>query len=76
MYNSTYQCRVHAEFFGRGYVFRTPEAVLWALNSTDDFWLGLLKIVTLDGDADTTGAVKGWLRGRVPTYFYANQRIR
>ncbi|WP_421921719.1 ADP-ribosylglycohydrolase family protein [Marinobacter salarius] len=50
---------------GSGYVVHTLEAALWALVTTDDFRSGLLKVVNLGEDADTTGAVYGQLAGAV-----------
>ena len=50
---------------GSGYVVHTLEAALWALDSTDDFRSGLLKVVNLGEDADTTGAVYGQLAGAI-----------
>lgn len=50
---------------GSGYVVHTLEAALWALATTDDFRSGLLKVVNLGEDADTTGAVYGQLAGAI-----------
>ena len=50
---------------GSGYVVHTVEAALWALITTDDFRSGLLKVVNLGEDADTTGAVYGQLAGAI-----------
>jgi ADP-ribosyl-[dinitrogen reductase] hydrolase len=48
---------------GSGYVVKSLEAVLWAFYLTDDFSEGLLKVVNLGDDADTTGAIYGQLAG-------------
>lgn len=48
---------------GSGYVVKTLEAVLWAFYHTSTFKEGLLKVVNLGNDADTTGAVYGQLAG-------------
>lgn len=48
---------------GSGYVVHTLEAVLWAFYHTDSFRDGLLKVVNLGEDADTTGAIYGQLAG-------------
>lgn len=48
---------------GSGYVIHTLEAVLWAFYHTDSFQEGLLKVVNLGEDADTTGAIYGQLAG-------------
>ena len=48
---------------GTGYVVDTLEAALWALERTHSFRDGLLKVVNLGDDADTTGAVYGQLAG-------------
>lgn len=53
------------EIRASGYVVHTLEAALWALSSTDDFRSGLLKVVNLGEDADTTGAVYGQLAGAI-----------
>ena len=48
---------------GSGYVVHTLEAALWALDRTDSFADGALKVVNLGEDADTTGAVFGQIAG-------------
>lgn len=48
---------------GTGYVVHTLEAALWAFARTDGFRDGLLAVVNLGEDADTTGAVYGQLAG-------------
>ncbi|MFO7527621.1 MAG: ADP-ribosylglycohydrolase family protein [Marinobacter sp.] len=61
----SYRKRKPSEFRGSGYVVHTLEAALWALATTDDFRSGLLKVVNLGEDADTTGAVYGQLAGAI-----------
>jgi len=51
------------EIRGGGYVVRSLEAALWALNRTSSFREGALAAVNLGEDADTTGAVYGQLAG-------------
>lgn len=51
------------EVRGGGYVVRSLEAALWALNRTNSFREGALAAVNLGEDADTTGAVYGQLAG-------------
>jgi ADP-ribosylglycohydrolase len=63
--SGSYRDRGPPEIRGGGYVVHTLEAVLWALNSTNDFRSGLLKVVNLGEDADTTGAVYGQLAGAI-----------
>lgn len=48
---------------GAGYVVRTLEAALWGFWHADTFKDGLLKVVNLGEDADTTGAIYGQLAG-------------
>lgn len=48
---------------GTGYAIDTIEAALWGFYSTNDFKTGLLKVVNLGDDADTTGAVYGQIAG-------------
>jgi len=59
----SYRKRMPPQIRGSGYVVHTLEAALWALATTDDFRSGLLKVVNLGEDADTTGAVYGQLAG-------------
>lgn len=67
----SYRERKPPQIRGSGYVVHTLEAALWALNVSDDFRSGLLKVVNLGEDADTTGAVYGQLAGAI----YGIQRI-
>jgi ADP-ribosyl-[dinitrogen reductase] hydrolase len=48
---------------GSGYVVRSLEAALWALNRSHSFEEAVLAAVNLGDDADTTGAVCGQLAG-------------
>ena len=41
----------------------TLEAVLWAFHRTGDFREGVLRVVNLGEDADTTGAIYGQIAG-------------
>lgn len=50
---------------GSGYVVRSLEAALWALDRSDSFREGALLAVNLGDDADTTGAVYGQLAGAI-----------
>lgn len=51
------------QVYGTGYVVDTLEAALWAFWHTDTFEDGLLKVVNLGQDSDTTGAVYGQIAG-------------
>lgn len=59
------------EIRGSGYVIHTLEAALWAFHATDSFREGVLKVVNLGEDADTTGAVYGQIAGA----YYGEQGI-
>jgi ADP-ribosylglycohydrolase len=48
---------------GSGWVVHTLEAALWAFARTTSFAAGLLQVVNLGEDADSTGAVYGQLAG-------------
>lgn len=48
---------------GDGFVVHALEAVLWAFAGARDFRDGLLKVVNLGEDADTTGCIYGALAG-------------
>ncbi|WP_347343210.1 ADP-ribosylglycohydrolase family protein [Neobacillus novalis] len=48
---------------GSGYVVHSLEAALWAYYMSDNFKEGLLKVVNLGDDSDTTGAIYGQLAG-------------
>jgi ADP-ribosyl-[dinitrogen reductase] hydrolase len=50
---------------GSGYVVRSLEAALWALDKSETFRDGALLAVNLGDDADTTGAVYGQLAGAI-----------
>jgi ADP-ribosylglycohydrolase len=51
------------EIRGTGYVVDSLEAALWAFHRTENFQDGLLKVVNLGDDADTTGAIYGQIAG-------------
>lgn len=51
------------EIKGSGYVVSTLEAVLWAFYHSNNFKHGVLKLVNIGDDADSTGAVYGSLAG-------------
>ena len=51
------------EIKGGGYVVQSLEAALWAFYNSDCYEEGVLKVVNLGDDADTTGAVYGQLAG-------------
>lgn len=61
----SYRERKPPQIRGNGYVAHTLEAALWALETTDDFQSGLLKVANLGEDSDTTGAVYGQLAGAI-----------
>lgn len=61
----SYRDRKPPEIRGSGYVVHTLEAALWALATSNDYRTGLLKVVNLGEDADTTGAVYGQLAGAI-----------
>jgi ADP-ribosyl-[dinitrogen reductase] hydrolase len=48
---------------GDGFVVHALEAVLWAFSHANDFRHGLLQVVNLGEDADTTGCIYGALAG-------------
>eukprot|EP01114_Cavostelium_apophysatum_P015925 TRINITY_DN4441_c0_g1_i1.p1 TRINITY_DN4441_c0_g1~~TRINITY_DN4441_c0_g1_i1.p1 ORF type:complete len:430 (+),score=117.43 TRINITY_DN4441_c0_g1_i1:51-1292(+) len=51
------------EIHPSGHVVKTMECVLWAFHHTETFRDGLIKVVNLGGDADTTGAIFGQIAG-------------
>lgn len=55
--------RERADLPNTGWVRRTLESALWALFTTDSFEEALVQAVNLGEDADTTGAVVGFLAG-------------
>ncbi|MBD0328939.1 MAG: ADP-ribosylglycohydrolase family protein [Thermoleophilia bacterium] len=59
----SFRGREPPEIRGTGYVVRSLEAALWALERSDGFREGALLAVNLGDDADTTGAVYGQLAG-------------
>ncbi len=69
--SGSYKHRNPPEIRGTGYVVQCLEAALWAFYKTNSFQEGLLAVVNLGEDADTTGAVYGQLAGA----FYGEQGI-
>ena len=61
----SFKRREPPQISGSGYVVRTLEAALWALDRTSSFQEGLIKVVSLGGDTDTTGAVYGQIAGAI-----------
>lgn len=59
----SYKTKSEKEISSSGYVAHTLEAALWAFYHTNTYKEGLLKVVNLGDDADTTGAVYGQLAG-------------
>jgi len=59
----SYKSKNPPEIQGSGYVVGALESVLWAFYHTENFVDGLLKIVNIGNDADTTGAIYGQLAG-------------
>jgi ADP-ribosylglycohydrolase len=61
----SFRRRSPPEIAGTGYVVKSLEAALWALDQTDIFESGCLLAVNLGDDADTTAAVYGQLAGAI-----------
>jgi ADP-ribosylglycohydrolase len=61
----SFKHREPPEIQGSGYVVRSLEAALWALDRSSIFREGALMAVNLGDDADTTGAVYGQLAGAI-----------
>jgi len=61
----SFRRRQPPEIRGSGFVVRSLEAALWALEHTPDFRDGACRAVNLGDDADTTGAVYGQLAGAI-----------
>ena len=61
--NGSFRKREPPQIQGSGYVVRSLEAALWALDRTQTFEAGMLLAVNLGDDADTTGAVFGQIAG-------------
>lgn len=59
----SYKHRMPPQIKGSGYVVHSLEAALWAFARTDSFKEGLLMVVNLGDDSDTTGAIYGQLAG-------------
>lgn len=67
----SYKTKNSNEVRGSGYVLHTLEAVLWAFSNSSSFEEGLLKVVNLGEDADTTGCIYGQLAGA----FYGERKV-
>ncbi|MBA2115809.1 ADP-ribosylglycohydrolase family protein [Bremerella alba] len=61
--DGSFRRREPPEILGSGYVVKSLEAALWALDRSDNFRDAVLAAVNLGDDADTTGAVCGQLAG-------------
>ncbi|MCD8509709.1 MAG: ADP-ribosylglycohydrolase family protein [Bacillus sp. (in: Bacteria)] len=59
----SFKFRTPPEINGKGYVVSSLEAALWGFYHTENFQDGLLMVVNLGEDADTTGAIYGQLAG-------------
>ncbi len=59
----SYRDKMPPAIRGDGYVVNALEAVLWAFARAKDFRDGLLQVVNLGDDADTTGCIYGALAG-------------
>lgn len=59
----SYRGKMPPAIRGDGYVVNALEAVLWAFARAKDFRDGLLQVVNLGDDADTTGCIYGALAG-------------
>eukprot|EP01094_Clydonella_sp_ATCC50884_P023913 TRINITY_DN5864_c0_g1_i1.p1 TRINITY_DN5864_c0_g1~~TRINITY_DN5864_c0_g1_i1.p1 ORF type:complete len:384 (-),score=37.51 TRINITY_DN5864_c0_g1_i1:126-1277(-) len=58
-----YKTKEEEDISGAGWVVSTLEAVLWAFFRTNNFKDGLLLVVNLGDDTDTTGAIYGQIAG-------------
>ena len=58
-----YQNMADEDLNPTGYVVDSLEVALWGFYHFDNFEEGLLAVVNLGGDADTTGAIYGQLAG-------------
>lgn len=59
----SYREREPPDIKGTRYVVNTLEAVLWAFYKSETFTDGMILVVNLGNDADTTGAIYGALAG-------------
>jgi len=59
----SYKIKQPPELWGSGLVDLSMEAALWAFFHTNSYKDGLLQVVNLGGDTDTTGAIYGQLAG-------------
>ena len=63
--NGSFRRRQPPEIVGSGWVVRSLEAALWAIDRSDNFADAVLAAVNLGDDADTTGAVCGQYAGAI-----------
>lgn len=61
--SGSFKKRGPPEIKASGYVVKTLEAALWALNMSNSFEEGCIRAVNLGDDTDTVGAVYGQLAG-------------
>ncbi len=59
----SYKGKMPPQIRGDGFVVHALEAVLWAFHRATDYRHGLLQVVNLGEDADTTGCIYGALAG-------------
>lgn len=59
----SYKDKQPPQIKGTGYVVASLEAALWGFDRTNNFKEGLLQVVNLGDDSDTTGAIYGQLAG-------------
>ena len=58
-----YMSKSADEVSGKGWVITTLEAALWSFYTTETFEEGMMRVVDLGEDTDTTGAVYGQIAG-------------
>ncbi len=63
VFKGSYQNMADEDLNPTGYVVDSLEVALWGFFHFDNFEDGLLSVVNLGGDADTTGAIYGQLAG-------------
>jgi ADP-ribosylglycohydrolase len=61
----SFRSRSPPEIAGTGYVVKSLEAALWAVDQSHNFQAGCLMAVNLGDDADTTAAVYGQIAGAI-----------
>lgn len=59
----SFKTKMPPQIRGDGFVVHALEAVLWAFHRSTDYKSGLLQVVNLGEDADTTGCIYGALAG-------------